>query len=135
MRRVGLAIDEYVRLKLLGLGLSHVENDHWRYWKLSSKFQPVLLLLGCTVNFSVQRPCTSQSGTVSATASFCDPLVAVDGKFPRRHRRFSLLLLIFQSAMLAESRRDEAKARDAGAGTNPKTCLMCRVMSIHIAKY
>ena len=74
------------------------------------------------------------SDTVSAAASFCDPFVAVDGKFPHRRRRVSFLLLIFQTAMLAESRRDEAKARDAGAGTNPKTGLMCRVMSIHIAK-
>ena len=57
------------------------------------------------------------SGTVSAAASFCDPVVAVDGNFPRRRRRVSLLLLIFQTAMLAESRRDEAKARETGAGT------------------
>ena len=61
------------------------------------------------------------NGTVSAAASFCDSLVAVDDEFPRRHRRFPLLLLIFKTAMLTESRRDEAKARDAGAGTNPKT--------------
>ena len=61
------------------------------------------------------------SGTVSTAASFCDPLVAVDGNFPRRHRPFSLFLLIFQSAMLAESRRDEAKARDAGERHHPKT--------------
>ena len=61
------------------------------------------------------------SGTVSAATSFCDPLVAVDGKFSRRHRPFSLLLLIFQTAMLAESRQDEAKARDAGAGTDRGT--------------
>ena len=32
------------------------------------------------------------SGTVSAATSFCDPLVAVDGKVSRRHRPFSLLL-------------------------------------------
>ena len=83
MRRVGL--HEYVRLKLSGL--THVKTDHWRYWKLSSKFQPVLLLLGCTANFSVQRPCTSQMALFPRPRRFCDPLVAVhvDDEFPRRH--------------------------------------------------
>jgi len=72
---------------------------------------------------------------VSAAATFCDPLLAVDDEFSRRQHALFFLLSIFQTAMLPSSRRDEAKARDAGAGTTQKPALMCRVMSIHIGKY
>ena len=106
-----------------------------------SKFAPLILPLGFTMNFSVQLALhqSSETSTVSAAAAICDMYTllahALDDEFPRRYDTFLFLLLIFPPAMLPSSRHDEPKARDAGGGTPPKTCLMCRVMSIHIAKY